>query len=146
VQLFQSLLVSVVLQLPHIQTQVITAGNPVLQQLLQMVEQHQFFRWHLVVLVATEILAAHQQVNMFQAAVVVPEVLVTEQPAASVSTQISLAQDLCMAVVALDQMDLQEVHLKVAEAMAIHQQPMEVAEAHRPRPASGLHLQVRMAL
>jgi hypothetical protein len=145
VHLSQSLLVAVVLQFPHIRTQLITVGNPVLQQLLQMVELHQFFHWHLVVLAAMEILAANQQANMFQAVAAVPVVLVTERPAALVLTQISLAQHLCMAVAVLDQMDPLEVHPQVAEPIAIHQQPIEVAVAHRPRQVLGLHLQVQMA-
>jgi hypothetical protein len=121
-------------------------GNPVLQQLLQMVELHQFFHWHLVVLAAMEILAANQQVNMFQAAAVVPAVPVTERPVVLVLTQISLAQHLCMAAAVLDQMDRQEVHPQVAELIAIHQQLIEVAVAHRPRPALVLHLQVQTVL
>jgi hypothetical protein len=121
-------------------------GNPVLQQLLQMVELHQFFHWHLVVLAAMEILAANQQANMFQAVAAVPVVLVTERPAALVLTQISLAQHLCMAVAVLDQMDPLEVHLQAAAPMAIHQRQVEVAVVHRPRQVLHLHLQVRMAL
>jgi hypothetical protein len=121
-------------------------GNPVLQQLLQMVELHQFFHWHLVELAAMEILVANQQVNMFQAAAAVPAVLVTERPAVLVLTQISLAQHLCMAVAVLDQMDRQEVHPQVVELISIHQQLIEVAVAHRPRPALVLHLQVQTAL
>jgi hypothetical protein len=121
-------------------------GNPVLQQLLQMVELHQFFHWHLVELAAMEILVANQQVNMFQAAAAVPAVLVTERPAVLVLTQIFLAQHLCMAVAVLDQMDRQEVHPQVVELIAIHQQLIEVAVAHRPRPALVLHLQVQTAL
>jgi hypothetical protein len=82
---------------------------------------------------------------MFQAVAAVPVVLVTERPAALVLTQISLAQHLCMAVAVLDQMDPLEVHPQVAEPIAIHQQPIEVAVAHRPRQVLGLHLQVQMA-
>jgi hypothetical protein len=145
VHLSQSLLVAAALKLTHIRTQLITAGNPVLQQLLQMVELHQFFHWHLVVLAAMEILAANQQANMFQAVAAVPVVLVTERPAALVLTQISLAQHLCMAVAVLDQMDQQEVHLQAAAPMAIHQRQVEVAVVHRPRQVLHLHLQVRMA-
>jgi hypothetical protein len=121
-------------------------GNPVLQQLLQMVELHQFFHWHLVELAAMEILVANQQVNMFQAAAAVPAVLVTERPAVLVLTQIFLAQHLCMAVAVLDQMDRQEVHPQVVELIAIHQQLIEVAVAHRTSPALVLHLQVQTVL
>jgi hypothetical protein len=145
VHLSQSLLVAAAPKLTHIRTQLITVGNPVLQQLLQMVELHQFFHWHLVVLAAMEILAANQQANMFQAVAAVPVVLVTEQPAALALTQISLAQHLCTAAAVLDQMDQQEVHLQAAAPIAIHQRQVEVAVVHRPRQVLHLHLQVRMA-
>jgi hypothetical protein len=145
VHLSQSLLVAVVLQFPHIRTQLITVDVPVLQQLLQMVELHQIIPWHPVVLAVMEILAVHQQVNMFQVVAVVLVVLVTEQPAALALTQISLEQHLCTAAAVLDQMDQQEVHLQAAAPMAIHQRQVEVAVVHRPRQVLHLHLQVRMA-
>jgi hypothetical protein len=49
--------------------QLITVVNLAFPQLLQMAELHQIICWHLAVLVAMEILAAHQVVNMLRVAV-----------------------------------------------------------------------------
>jgi hypothetical protein len=120
-------------------------GRSSFATIIAMVELHQIIPWHPVVLAVMEILAVHQQVNMFQVVAVVLVVLVTEQPAALALTQISLAQHLCTAAAVLDQMDQQEVHLQAAAPMAIHQRQVEVAVVHRPRQVLHLHLQVRMA-
>jgi hypothetical protein len=106
------------------------ADNHALEQLLQMVEPHQPIRWHLVAQPVMEMLAAHQQANMFPVAVVVLVDWATELLVESVLIQIFLAQLLCMAVVVLGQVAIQDLHPQVEEVMTIRHQQTEVVVDH----------------
>jgi hypothetical protein len=84
--------------------------------------------------------------NIFLAAAAVLAARVPERPVVLESTQISLAQHLCMEVAALDQMDLREPHLQAAELMEMHLQQIEVVVDHNQQQIVGLHLQVQRVL
>jgi hypothetical protein len=118
--------------------------NQALQHLPQMAELHRLTHWHVVAPVAMEILEVHQQGNMFLAAAAALAVRVPERQVALESTQTSLAQHLCMEVVALDQVDLQAPHLQAVVLMEMRRQLIEVVVVHSLQAVVVSHLQVAL--
>jgi hypothetical protein len=103
---------------------------------------------HMVEMVApveTEVLVV-VVVAQHQVAVVALAEQEIQQQVELVLTRISLAQLLCMAVVALDQMAVQDPRLRVEEATAILQQQTEAAVDHSQPRIVDLDLQVQLVL
>jgi hypothetical protein len=119
--------------------------NQALQHLPQMAELHRLTHWHVVAPVAMDFLAGHPAVNIFPVvAAAALAVRVPERQVALESTQTSLAQHLCMEVVALDQVDLQAPHLQAVVLMEMRRQLIEVVVVHSLQAVVVSHLQVAL--
>jgi hypothetical protein len=115
-------LVAAVLQLvskEQLRLQQTMVALRVLPRYLQMAELPQTIPWDLAVLAATAMREA-MEVLPHQAEAVGLAAQVAEPLAESVLTQIYLAPFLCTAAVEPGRVEIQEVHLPVVEAIAIH--------------------------
>jgi hypothetical protein len=121
-------------------------GNPDLQRLLQMVVLHRITHWHQVALAVTEILAELQVVNIFPVAAVARAAQQVEPLAVLALTQISLERHICTAVVARDQAEIQEAHLQVAEATAVHPLQIEAVAVRSRLRVADWQVRVLLAL
>jgi hypothetical protein len=127
------------------QLQLTTVGNLVLQIYQRQEASHLSHMVEMVAPVETEVLVV-VVVAQHQVAVVALAEQEIQQQVELVLTRISLAQLLCMAVVALDQMAVQDPRLPVEEATAILQQQTEAGVDHSQRRIVDLDLQVQLVL
>jgi hypothetical protein len=79
-----------------------------------------------------EMVAEELAVALHRAAAAAQAQWVVDRMVALVLIQISLAQCLCMAVVAQVRIHQQEQHLQAVEVMAARQLPIEAVEVHSP--------------